>query len=93
MMALINNWDLKDSNNGFLSDGELAIHHQRSRRYVWPCEYDAAGFWRLTRSRNNPSKYAKAKFFKEVKAIGWSCTSVARTAGLMKDITLRDGNG
>ncbi|MGI8836831.1 MAG: hypothetical protein ACR2H4_09360 [Pyrinomonadaceae bacterium] len=41
MMALINNWDIKDSNNQILATrgpttgGELRLHHQRPRRHLW----------------------------------------------------------
>src|SRR5687767_2997888 len=67
MMAMINNWDLKDSNNEIIqTNGEL--------RYVISDLGATFGhasttplFWRLTRSRNNPSKYADAKFLEQVK--------------------------
>lgn len=90
MMAMINNWDLKDSNNVIIqTDGEL--------RYVISDLGATFGhasstplFWRLTRSRNNPSKYAKAKFFKEVKGDRVVLHFGGKNSGLMKDITLRD---
>ena len=58
LMALINNWDLKDENNVILhEDGEL--------RYVISdlgATFGKGGglgpLWRLTRSRNNPEDYA-----------------------------------
>ena len=90
MMAMINNWDLKDSNNVIIqADGEL--------RYIISDLGATFGhasstplLWRLTRSRNNPSKYAKAKFFKEVKGERVVLHFGGKNSGLMKDITLRD---
>ncbi len=67
MMALINNWDIKDANNQILAtrgpttDGEL--------RYIIS---DLGGTFGKTggffaRSRNKPSDYVKAEFVKAVK--------------------------
>jgi hypothetical protein len=81
MMALINNWDLKDSNNVIMKDGERAVlRDQRSRRDVWTREHDA-DLLAITRSRNNPSNYAKSNFFEKVKGDRVCCTSAARIAG------------
>jgi len=90
MMAMINNWDLKDSNNEIIQmNGEL--------RYVISDLGATFGhasttplFWRLTRSRNNPSKYADAKFLEKVKSNRVVLHFGGKNRGLMKNITVRD---
>jgi hypothetical protein len=91
MMAMINNWDLKDSNNVIIDggDGEL--------RYVISDLGATFGhasttplFWRLTRSRNNPSKYTRSKFLEKVKGDRVVLHFGGKNRGLMKDITVRD---
>ena len=66
MMALINNWDIKDSNNKI-----LLVRGQGGNelRYVISdlgATFGKSGstpiIWRLTRSRNKPVDYAKAEF-------------------------------
>jgi hypothetical protein len=70
LMALLNNWDLKDTNNVVIyapgrGRGEL--------RYVISdlgATFGKTGhiplFWRFARSRNNPQDYAEAKFINKV---------------------------
>lgn len=90
MMAMINNWDLKDSNNEIIqTNGEL--------RYVISDLGATFGhasttplFWRFTRSRNNPSKYTGAKFLEKVKGDRVVLHFGGKNRGLMKDITIRD---
>ena len=90
MMAMINNWDLKDSNNEIIqTNGEL--------RYIISDLGATFGhasktplIWRLTRSRNNPSKYAKSKFFDKLKGDRVVLRFGGKNSGLMKDITVRD---
>lgn len=75
MMALINNWDLKDANNKIIyvpgagGQGEL--------RYVisdlgatFGKTGDLPVIWVFTRSRNNPGDYARSDFIDEVKKDG-----------------------
>lgn len=71
MMAMLNNWDLKDSNNQILyvprgSRGEL--HYIISDLGA---TFGKTGslpvIWRFTRSRNNPEDYAESDFIEEVK--------------------------
>src|SRR5215212_1123986 len=71
MMALINNWDLKDSNNEIL---QLRGNNGNELRYIISDLGATFGhasttpiFWRLTRSRNNPTNYAKSEFLEKVK--------------------------
>lgn len=68
MMAFMNNWDMKSANNVIIKDGSL-------RKYVISdlgATFGKTGnslpiFWRLTRSRNNPRDYSRAKFISSVK--------------------------
>jgi hypothetical protein len=92
MMALINNWDLKDSNN--------VIVQTRGDRELWYVISDLGAtfghasttplFWRLTRSRNNPEKFAKSKFVEKVKGDRVVLHFGGKNSGLMKNITVRD---
>jgi hypothetical protein len=59
MMALLNNWDIKDTNNKILQvrserDGRTEL------RYM-------PGFWRIARSRNEPADYRSSGFVEDVK--------------------------
>ncbi len=90
LMALINNWDLKDSNNVIIKDrGEL--------RYAISDLGATFGhasttpiLWRITRSRNNPEKYAKSNFFEKVKGDRVVLHFGGKNRGLMKDIRVDD---
>ena len=90
LMALINNWDLKDSNNLIIKDrGEL--------RYTISDLGATFGhasttpiFWRITRSRNNPENYAKSNFFEKVKGDRVVLHFGGKNRGLMKDISIND---
>lgn len=94
MMALINNWDLKDSNNVILKvkgDDEL--------RYAISDLGATFGhasttpiLWRFTRSRNNPKNYAKSKFLEKVKGDRVVIHFGGKNRGLMKDITVHDAH-
>jgi hypothetical protein len=73
MMALINNWDLKDINNKVLAErdqraGKANLDYVISD--LGATFGKSGGFaplWRITRSRNKPNDFAKSKFIKEVK--------------------------
>ena len=70
MMALLNNWDIKDSNNEilFVRNGE----HNELRYIISDlgATFGKSGslpiIWRFTRNRNNPEDYAQAKFVEGV---------------------------
>jgi len=70
MMALLNNWDIKDSNNKI-----LAVHNDRGETELRYIVHDlgatfgksGGAFWVITRSRNDPSGYVKANFIDKVK--------------------------
>ena len=94
MMALINNWDLKDSNNEIVQ-----IRGGNSDRLYYIISDLGATFghasttplfWRLTRSRNSPSNYAKSKFFSKVKGDRVVLHFGGKNRGIMKDISIQD---
>ena len=92
MMALINNWDLKDSNNEIIQD-----RGSEELRYIISDLGATFGhasttplFWRFTRSRNNPQKYSKAKFLDKVKGDRVVLHFGGKNSGLMKNISVRD---
>lgn len=92
MMALINNWDLKDSNNEIIQ-----VRGSDELRYIISDLGATFGhasktplIWRFTRSRNNPNKYAKSKFLDKVKGDRVVLKFGGKNSGLMKNITVRD---
>jgi hypothetical protein len=94
MMALINNWDLKDSNNQIVY---VRANNGDELRYIISDLGATFGhasttplFWRITRSRNNPAKYAKASFFEKVKGTRVVLHFGGKNRGLLKDITIQD---
>jgi hypothetical protein len=87
MMALINNWDMKDDNNEILAtkdDGEL--------RYIIS---DLGGSFGktggiITRSRNKPSDYVKADFVKAIKGDRIDFNYGGKNQKLFDDLTIQD---
>ncbi|HVF50153.1 MAG TPA: hypothetical protein VNA19_08705 [Pyrinomonadaceae bacterium] len=74
MMALLNNWDIKDTNNKILlvrrDEGERPqLHYIISDlgATFGKVKLDVPGFWRLARSRNTPKDYADDSFIEDVK--------------------------
>ena len=93
LMALINNWDLKDSNNVIIKDRDTGDE----LRYVISDLGATFGhasttplFWRITRSRNNPENYAKSNFLEKVKGDRVVLHFGGKNRGLMKDIRIED---
>ena len=95
LMALLNNWDLKDSNNVILyapgrRSGEL--------RYVisdlgatFGKEGGGPGFlWRITRSRNKPEDYADSKFIDKVEGGLVDFHFTGKNSGMFDHITVED---
>lgn len=94
MMALLNNWDIKDSNN--------QIFHVTSNRgselqYVISdlgATFGQSGstpiLWRITRSRNSPEKYADAKFIDTVEDNHVYFHFGSKRHSLFNDITVED---
>ena len=94
MMALINNWDLKDSNNVLI---EVPGNRGTELRYVISDLGATFGhasttpvFWRITRSRNNPKNYAKSEFLEKVKGNRVVLHFGGKNRSLLKDITTDD---
>ena len=94
MMALINNWDLKDTNNVIV---QVPTDRGNELRYVISDLGATFGhasttpiFWRITRSRNNPTNYAKSDFLEKVKGNRVVLHFGGKNRGLMKDITVDD---
>jgi hypothetical protein len=90
MMAMINNWDLKDSNNVILKDGNELRYAISDLGATFGHASTTPLFWRFTRSRNNPSKYAKSNFFEKVKGNRVVLHFGGKNSGLMKNITVQD---
>jgi hypothetical protein len=98
MMGLINNWDIKDSNNVV-----LYVPGGSNRSGVAESQYVISDLgatfgktgnlpflWRFTRSRNNPKDFAKARFVDKVKGNRVAFRYGGKNRGLFKEITLAD---
>ena len=94
MMAMINNWDLKDANNVIVKlrgNNSDAVYYMISDLgATFGHASTTPLLWRFTRSRNNPEKYAKSEFFKKVKGDRVVLHFGGKNSGLMKDITVHD---
>jgi hypothetical protein len=92
MMALINNWDLKDSNNkviyvpASLTGGEDELHYILSDLGA---TFGKTGSF-LSRNRNNPKDYAKTKFVTGVEGNLVKLNYGGKNKGLMDNITVED---
>jgi hypothetical protein len=92
MMALINNWDLKDANNVILK-----VRGEDELRYAISDLGATFGhasttpiLWRITRDRNNPANYAKSNFFEKVKGDRVVLHFGGKNRGLMNNISVQD---
>jgi hypothetical protein len=94
MMALINNWDLKDSNNQMLlvrrNGGDELQYIISDLGATFGHASTTPLLWRITRSRNNPTRYAKSEFFEKVKGNRVVLHFGGKNRGLMNDITIDD---
>ena len=94
LMALINNWDIKDSNNQILFErGEKG----NELRYIISdlgATFGKSGstpiIWRFTRSRNKPTDYAKADFVDTVVDNHVYFHYGGKNGDLFNDITVED---
>jgi hypothetical protein len=93
MMALISNWDIKDSNNQIV----YVDNGSKELRYIISDLGATFGhasttplFWRFTRSRNDPKNYARAEFLQKVKGDHVVLHYGGKNRGLFKNITVRD---
>ncbi|HEX9918598.1 MAG TPA: hypothetical protein VGA87_05495 [Pyrinomonadaceae bacterium] len=73
MMALLNNWDIKDTNNKVLlvpnlKTGENRLHYIVSDlgATFGRVKVDAPVIWRIKRNRNDPADYAEDPFLEDV---------------------------
>lgn len=94
MMVLMNNWDIKDSNNKILyAQGNGGEELQYIISDLGATFGHASGiplFWRIMRSRNNPNKYAKTDFLDNVKNNHVYFHYHGKRGGLFRDITTED---
>jgi hypothetical protein len=98
MMGLLNNWDIKDSNNVVIyvpsgSRGNVVAESQYTISDLG-ATFGKTGnipfFWRITRSRNNPKDYARARFVDKVKGNRVAFRYGGKNRGLFKDIAIED---
>lgn len=94
MMALLNNWDIKDANNQILL---VKSNGQNELRYIISDTGATLGhastfplFWRIMRSRNNPEQYAKTKFLEKVKGDRVYLHYGGKNRGLFNNIRVQD---
>lgn len=94
MMALINNWDIKDSNNKVLfvrgNQGDELHYIISDLGATFGHAKSVAFFWRIMRSRNNPSQYAKTDFLKKVKGNKVDIHYYGKNRGLFNNISVSD---
>lgn len=89
LMALLNNWDLKDSNNKVLlvnNNGQPELHYIVSD--LGATFGKTGGF--LSRSRNEPEDYVKAKFVEGVNGREVKLAYSGKEQVLMRGITVDD---
>jgi hypothetical protein len=94
MMALINNWDIKDSNNKILFVPGDAGNELRYVISDLGATFGKSGstpiIWRITRSRNKPTDYAKADFVDTVVDNHVYFHYGGKRNDLFNDITVQD---
>ena len=94
MMALINNWDIKDSNNQIVyvhgDNGDELRYIISDLGATFGHASTTPLFWRFTRSRNNPKNFAKSDFLEKVKGNRVVLHYGGKNRGLFKDITIDD---
>jgi hypothetical protein len=97
MMGLLNNWDIKDSNNVVLympgaSEREVAesLYAISDLGATFGRTGNVPFFWRFTRSRNNPKDYAESRFIDKVKGDRVAFRYGGKNRGLFKNITVED---
>ena len=95
MMVLFNNWDIKDSNNQILFVQNARGGNQL--RYIISdlgATFGKTGslplLWRITRSRNNPEDYEKAKFIDGVKDGYVDFRYGGKNRGILDKITIAE---
>ena len=97
MMGLINNWDIKDSNNVILyvparNGGRVAesLYAISDLGATFGKIGRVPFFWRITRSRSKPKDYAQSRFIDKVKGERVAFRYGGKNRGLFKNISLAD---
>lgn len=97
MMGLLNNWDIKDSNNVVLYVPGRTERRVAESLYAISdlgATFGRTGnvpfFWRFTRSRNNPKDYSEARFVDKVKGNRVAFRYGGKNRGLFKNISVED---
>jgi hypothetical protein len=93
MMALLNNWDIKDDNNTI-----LAVRNDNDENELRYIVHDlgatfgksGGAFWAITRSRNDPEGYVKTNFIDKVKNGRVDFHYAGKRSNLFDDITVDD---
>lgn len=92
MMLLLENWDIKDSNNEIIQDKRT-----NKLRYVVSdlgATFGKTGglpvLWTITRSRNNPEDYEKAKFIEGVEGNRVKFRYKGKMGNIFENITVAD---
>ncbi|HEV2802470.1 MAG TPA: hypothetical protein VGW12_18510 [Pyrinomonadaceae bacterium] len=94
MMLLLNNWDIKDDNNGILHittpDGQSELHYIVSDLGATFGKIGSGALWALKRSRNNPEDYAGSKFIKSVNGDRVAFHYGGKMQNVFEDISVAD---
>ncbi len=89
MMVLINNWDIKDSNNEILANRNQANGQLRYIISDLGGSFGKTGGF-LTRSRNKPTDFVKADFIEEIKGNTIDFNYGGKNKKLFENITVGD---
>jgi hypothetical protein len=94
LMALVNNWDIKDSNNKILLVRDVSGNELRYIISDLGATFGKSGstpiVWRFTRSRNKPTDYADAEFVDVVVDNNVYFQYGGKRGSLFGDITVQD---
>lgn len=97
MMALLNNWDLKEENNkifyvpsGENGEGELQYMVTDLGASFGQVKVNAPILWRILRNRNNPKDYSKDPFVDSVKRGRVFLSYTGKQDELFDDIKVQD---
>lgn len=96
MMAILNNWDIKDSNNKVVYDRDHGSRNTELRYFVGDL---GASFGKVTRlprflnwrpDRNNPKAYTRTRLIDKVKGDRLDFHYRPKNGGLFEDVTIDD---
>lgn len=92
MMAFLNNWDMKSANNVVLQTPEADeyVISDLGATFGKTGSNGLPLFWRIGRSRNNPSDYGKAKFVKDIDESKVKLVFNGKNRSRMKNFTVAD---